>query len=319
MATIRIGTFNVENLFARYRFNKNIDPQKAVIDGWRADQRHFDIYDDTSKKLTAQAILATKADVLALQEVENLDTLKRFRDLYLGGRKAYPYAIAIDGNDPRLIDVAILSRYPLINIRTYQHLWVPAWKSFLFSRDCLEVDVQLPGQAILTLYVNHLKSMMDRQNPCEGRKRTRTKREKQAATVKEIVAQRFGESAGQHPFIVLGDLNDYLETDAQGKTGIASLVQWDQVVNVVDRLPEEERWTQFFKGNKKCQLPPAYRQLDYLLLSTSLADANGKAPYIERRGMPKRADRYKGPRFPGVGLDRPKASDHCPVVMEVAV
>lgn len=239
------------------------------------------------------------------------------RDLYLGGRKAYSYVVAIDGNDPRLIDVAVLSRYPLVNIRTYQYLWVPAWKSFLFSRDCLEVDVQLPGPVTLTLYVNHLKSMMDRQDPCHGRKRTQARREKQAATVKEIVTQRFGESAGQHPFIVLGDLNDYLETDVQGKTGIAPLAQWDQVVNIVDRLPGEERWTQFFKGNKKCDLPPAYRQLDYLLLSKSLADANGNAPYIERRGMPKRADRYSGARFPGVGLNEPKASDHCPVVVEL--
>jgi len=319
MATIRIGTFNAENLFARYKFKKNVDSQKAVIDGWRADQRHFDIYDDVSKQITAQAILATKADVLALQEVENLDALKRFRNLYLGGRKAYPYVVAIDGNDPRLIDVAVLSRHPLVNIRSYQHLWVPVWRSFLYSRDCLEVDVQLPGQATLTLYVNHLKSMMDRQDPCHGRKRTQAKREKQAATVKEIVTQRFGESAGQHPFIVLGDLNDYLETDAQGNTGIAQLVQWDQVVNIVDRLPDEERWTQFFKGNKKCDLQAAYRQLDYLLLSKSLADANGNTPYIERRGMPKRADRYSGPRFPGVGLNGPKASDHCPVVVELTV
>lgn len=140
-----------------------------------------------------------------------------------------------------------------------------------------------------------------------------------AATVKEIVTQRFGESAGQHPFVVLGDLNDYLETDAQGKTAITSLVQWDQVVNVVDRLPEEERWTHFFKGNKKCPHPPVYHQLDYLLLSKALADANGKAPHIERKGMPKRADRYSGPRFPGVGQDRPKASDHCPVVVELMV
>lgn len=91
------------------------------------------------------------------------------------------------------------------------------------------------------------------------------------------------------------------------------------MVNIVDRLPEEERWTHFFKGRKQCQHPPAYRQLDYLLLSKSLADANGNAPYIERRGMPKRADRYKGPRFPGIGVDRPKASDHCPVVMELTV
>ncbi|MCZ7625089.1 MAG: hypothetical protein M5R38_03980 [Candidatus Methylomirabilis sp.] len=141
--------------------------------------------------------------------------------------------------------------------------------------------------------------MMERRDPRQGRKRTQARCEKQATTVKEIVTQRFGESAGQHPFIVLAHLNDYLETDAHGNTGIAQLVQWDQVVNIVDRLPEEERWTQFFKGNRQCDLPFAYRQLDYLLLSKSLADANGNAPSIERRGMPKRADRYSGPRFPG--------------------
>ena len=288
-------------------------------DGWNVNETAFRLQDEDSKRLTGQTIRALSADVLVLQEVENLDTLKRFRDLYLGGRKAYPYVAGIDGNDPRLIDVAVLSRYPLVNIRTYQHLWVPAWKSFLFSRDCLEIDVQVGGDATITLYVNHLKSMLDRKDPCNGRKITRAKRQKQAGTVRDIVIQRFGPNAAQHPFIVLGDLNDYLETDAQGKTGIGELVEWDQVVNVVDRLPAEERWTHFFKGNKKCKTPAAYRQLDYLLLSKALADANGKRPEIVRQGMPKRANRYGGPRFAGVCQDRPKASDHCPVVMELTV
>ena len=80
MATIRNGTFNVENLFARYQFNKGIDPKKAVEDGWRADQRHSDLYSSTEKKITAKAILATRADVLALQEAVDLVTVKRFRD-----------------------------------------------------------------------------------------------------------------------------------------------------------------------------------------------------------------------------------------------
>ena len=47
---------------------------------------------------------------VATFNVENLDTLKRFRSQYLGGSKAYPYAVAIDGNDPRLIDIAVLSK-----------------------------------------------------------------------------------------------------------------------------------------------------------------------------------------------------------------
>jgi endonuclease/exonuclease/phosphatase family metal-dependent hydrolase len=45
------------------------------------------INDETSKKLTGEAIKATRADVIALQEVESLAALKRFRSIYLGGTR----------------------------------------------------------------------------------------------------------------------------------------------------------------------------------------------------------------------------------------
>jgi hypothetical protein len=35
--------------------------------------------------------------------------------------------------------------------------------------------------------------------------------------------------------------------------------------------------------------------------------------------MPKRAVKYAGPRFVGVGKDNPKASDHCPMVVELNI
>ncbi len=66
MARISVGTFNCENLFARFKFNKDVDPATAVRDGWDANRAHFDILNDEEKRLTAQAIKATKADVLAL-------------------------------------------------------------------------------------------------------------------------------------------------------------------------------------------------------------------------------------------------------------
>jgi endonuclease/exonuclease/phosphatase family metal-dependent hydrolase len=318
MGKVKIGTFNVENLFARYRFKSQVDPERAVRNGWDADKRRFSIYDEESKAITAKAIKQARVDVLALQEVENLDTLKRFRNQYLGGKRAYPYVIAVDGNDPRLIDLGILSKLPIVHIRSYQHLWVSSWRAYLFSRDCLEVDIQLPDNTPLTLYINHLKSMYHLPDPCNGRRRTRFKRVRQAQEVKRIVTERFGESAGQHPFIVLGDLNDYLDDDEQGTTGIDELVGWDQVENVVDRLPVEERWTHFFKGNRSCDNPPAYKQLDYVLLSKSLADSTDSVPKIIRSGLPLRAERYTGPRIEQVGQNKPKASDHCPVVMEVS-
>jgi hypothetical protein len=79
------------------------------------------------------------------------------------------------------------------------------------------------------------------------------------------------------------------------------------------RLPADDRWTHFYARKKE------YKQLDYLLLSKSLADANPGPPEIMRKGTPLRADRYQGERFAGIGLDNHKASDHYPVVIEINV
>lgn len=304
MTTLRVATFNVENLFARWRFKDNVDPAEANKRGWVVDQTLFEELGVDDKAITGAAVREIRADVIGFQEVENVDTLKHFRARSLGGRAAYPYVAGVDGNDPRLIDVALLSKLPITRIRSYQHLMDPQTPtSPLFSRDCLEIDIDVSAQTTLTVFVNHFKSMLG------GRAQTRGRRQRQCARVKRIVIDRFGAQAGDRPFIVLGDFNDYLETDAQGETGIAELVQWDQVVNVVERLPADERWTHYWDDGDD------YRQLDYLLISRSLADANAGAPEIMRKGQPLRATRYTGERFPGVGQDRPKASDHCPVIM----
>jgi endonuclease/exonuclease/phosphatase family metal-dependent hydrolase len=312
MPRVRIATFNVENLFARFRFDAAIDPLAAVRDGWDVNETMFRLQDDDSKRLTGETIRAAQADVIALQEVENLDVLKRFRSLYLGGSRAYPYALSIDGNDPRLIDVAVLSKHPLVHFRSHQER--RSGTSYVFSRDCLEVDVRV-GARRLTLFVNHLKSMLDKDDPVNGRRRTRIRRLLQCEAVRQIVVDRFGVEAGSHPFVILGDLNDYLATDEQGETGIRRLVRWRQVEDVVARLPADDRWTHYFPGEGP--LLAGYKQLDYLLVSRSLAARSGSRPEIIRKGLPTGATRYTGPRFEGVGEVIPKASDHCPVVFEL--
>jgi endonuclease/exonuclease/phosphatase family metal-dependent hydrolase len=307
---LRLATFNVENLFARFRFDDQVDPANAVRDGWDVNSTLFRLQDEDSKRLTGETIKAMRADVIALQEVENLDVLKRFRSLYLGGSRAYPYALSIDGNDPRLIDVAVLSKYPIVHVRSYQER--RTGNSYLFSRDCLELDLDIAGRP-LTLFVNHLKSMLDKDDPKNGRRRTRDRRALQAREVRRIVTARFGPKAGEHPFVILGDFNDYLDTDEQGTTGISEVVRWQQVENVVARLPRADRWTHYFPGDR--ELLEGYHQLDYILPSRSLAARTKAVPEIIRMGLPTGAKRYAGPRFKGVGAVFPKASDHCPVVL----
>jgi endonuclease/exonuclease/phosphatase family metal-dependent hydrolase len=183
MTEVRLATFNVENLFARFKFEQGIDPKQAVKDGWTAEETVFRTASPEAKKITGQAIKATQADILCLQEVENLDALKRFRNEFVGGSKAYEFALSIDGNDPRFIDVAVLSKYPIVHARSYAHL--RQGNTALFSRDCLEVDV-LIGSETLTLFVQHYKSMMG------GRKKTRARRAVQVRKTKQIIRDRFG-------------------------------------------------------------------------------------------------------------------------------
>lgn len=317
MTKFSIATFNCENLFARFKFTANVNPNDAIIDGWLADKTKFTINDETSKRLTALAIKETKADVIALQEVESLLALRRFRNIYLKGQ-GYDHIIVLDGNDPRFIDVAVMSKYPLENIDTHVDEWNKEIKWYTFSRDCLECDVLLPENKRIRLFVNHFKSMFDKADTCNGRKNSHRKRQIQAERVRNLVLDEFPNGKGK--YVILGDLNDYLETDSQGETAIDKITNWNMVENVVKRRPSDDQWTHYYEGNTKCGFPKTYKQLDYILLSKTLADSNPSSiPKIIRKGLPLEADTYTGPRFEGVGKKKPKASDHCPVVIEINI
>jgi len=308
MPSLRIATFNCENLFRRFRFNKNVNAEKANSKGFLINELAFQILNPTEKKLTSRVVKETDADVLALQEVESLEVLRRFRSEYLNKSDGYTHALLIEGNDPRSIDVAVLSRHA-ITARSHHHL--RSGNAALFSRDCLEVDLNVSGKP-LTLYLNHFKSMLDKKDPKNGRKNTKTRRVVQSRMVKQIITNRFGANPGAAPFVVLGDLNDYL---GQG-TGIDELVNWSEVENVVNRLPSNERWTHFWDG--AAEPLEGYKQIDYILPSQALAAASGGLPVIIRKGLSTKANQYAGPRYPGVSAKN-VASDHCAVVFDLVL
>ena len=91
-------------------------------------------------------------------------------------------------------------------------------------------------------------------------------------------------------------------------------------MNAVERRPALDRWTLYHtRGPQERHLC----QLDYVLLSPSLAERNAAAmPDIIRNGQPWRTPFPPGQeveRFPRAGWDRPKASDHCPVAITLDI
>lgn len=230
----------------------------------------------------------------------------------------YKYRVLVQGNDRRGINVAVMSRYPFESMRTARFaaaddggvdadlMYAQQEEEdvqYVFSRDCLRVDVAVPGNKPLHLYVNHFKSMIG------GREETRPKRQQQAERVAAMLARDHGgPSLGDEYVVVCGDFNDKDDNEA----GTLALIRNQYLENVLRRLPEDERWTHFFSKEE------SYSQLDYLLLSPALkAATKGVLPMVERRGQPLRADRYSGPHFDGVGFNGPKASDHCPVAIDI--
>jgi predicted extracellular nuclease len=63
--------------------------------------------------------------------------------------------------------------------------------------------------------------------------------------------------------------------------------------------------------------------LDYILLSPALAkESENEIPEVIRAGQPWRTVFPEGQnvdRYPRVGWDRPKASDHCPVAISLNI
>ncbi|WP_405582332.1 endonuclease/exonuclease/phosphatase family protein [Streptomyces sp. NBC_01092] len=163
-----------------------------------------DNLDWTAVHNTGRVVAEVDADILLTVEVEDRLTLERFNTQVLGeslGRRPYPYSMLIDGNDPRGIDIGILSRHPITTIRSHVFDTNPERADKrLFSRDCPEFEIELDDTNLVVLG-NHLKSKAD-DNPFL--------RLTQARRVAEIYRAALERSPH---VIVAGDLNDFPDSE----------------------------------------------------------------------------------------------------------
>ena len=336
MAKIRIATFNVENLLQRFDFYRygrlTVEPALRVLGVEEGTHEYMSLrrslhtsLTDDSRQMTAQVVRDTRADLICLQEVDSRKVLDDFHSQYL--RKStgvrYGWLRLLEGNDRRGIDVGVMSKQR-IDVTSHSEHTFDEFDLFnetlresglsegdrIFRRDCLEVQTNVDG-TLLTIFVCHFKSMS------EGREQTRPVRKAEAAAVRHIINDKYKKPEEEY-WLVVGDLNDYTEGNdgyADDGHGLGPLFDHDFSVNLVSRRPVGCRWTHYYPtGGTK-------RQLDYILASPAVARTNPKVlPDIVHGGQPWRVPGLeKVPRYPRVGFDRPKASDHCAVAVDLDI
>lgn len=200
--TIRIATYNIENMFDGV--DDPISPRDDVE--WEKPAEEV--------AAVAAAIRALGADILAIQEIESEDVLRAFRDEHLKGM-GYDHLVSIDTGDQRGIEQGILSRFPITDAKSFgqialggvhpekygnQDNWY-AGEPINFRRGPLQVSIEVPAQDEagepyqLTLFNLHHKS---------GRYNGYW-REAEAKKLVEIIA-----TSGLKPsdnIVILGDFN----------------------------------------------------------------------------------------------------------------
>lgn len=305
--TIRVGTFNLNNLFSRFNFRAEIDQAPAddaggitlTFDRDSIDVRTFmgslvRAKDDVdTDRIAARITDVMDADVLAVQEVEHIGILRRFNSENLGG--LYPHVALIEGNDRRFIDVGILSKLPIGPITSHQtavHPDVPDER--VFGRDLLQVQIlDNNGDKLFTIYNTHLKShfVPFGEDPVQGAIDANARRRRQAETVSRLIGRMERSDAR---FILTGDMNDPPDSE-----DLAPMLTVDgrPLVNALanpaeTRPPKAETagqgpgpqttaWTHRFNP-PGADTPPVYELLDHIWLSQALAD-RFENPTIDRR------------------------------------
>ncbi|MGB5449436.1 MAG: endonuclease/exonuclease/phosphatase family protein [Woeseiaceae bacterium] len=176
---VTVMTFNVENLFdndddagkddkaylpieAKQNDAHKAACNKIEVARWRDECLNLDWSDATIEhKLSVVADTIRQvnggqgADIIALQEVENVAILERLRSAYLAGL-AYEPAILVEGADNRGIDVAFLSKLPLAHPPILHPLTLPGFAEREGdTRGVLQADFELANGSILTGFSVH--------------------------------------------------------------------------------------------------------------------------------------------------------------------
>jgi endonuclease/exonuclease/phosphatase family metal-dependent hydrolase len=301
---LKVGTFNLNNLFSRYNFTAEID---AVLDDdTQVDAAVEYVFSDAEvyrlrtyqgrlvkakdKRATEairERILRMDLDVLAIQEVEDIDTLNEFCKVNLND--LYPHRVLVEGNDPRLIDVGVISKLPLGRVISWQKArHAERMDEDVFGRDLIEVEILKADRSkvLFSVFNTHLKShfVPFDQDPVEGKKNNDTRRRQQAEVMGEVFKRYV---ADKRRFVVMGDMNDppdsiFLAGIAAAELGLVNGLSDPEETRPPKEdnpMPATRAWTHRFKESG---IPARYELFDHIWVSPKLAPAL-RGAVIDRR------------------------------------
>jgi endonuclease/exonuclease/phosphatase family metal-dependent hydrolase len=278
---ISVMNFNVENLFDNIHDDNRSDetylplakkqtPEhkglcaKMTQIKYREECLKLDWNDDVINaklKNVSQVILGVDSqgpDILVVEEVENDRILGRLNKEYLT-KAGYQTQVLIEGPDERGIDIALLSRFPLVGSPELHKIPYVAkndhdkeWMAK--SRGILEVQLKLPNQETMTVLGAHFPSQS---NP-------RYWREQAVDYLTKLISER----SAKGMVIASGDLNITHNEEVDARFFHDTFSQVALVSHLV--------------GCKKCDGTHNYRKewsfLDVLMFSKNMA-GQGSASY----------------------------------------
>lgn len=201
----------------------------------------------------------------------------------------------------------------------------------IFRRDALELEIEKAGwDDRITVFNCHFKSMGGRSPNKIGM------RQLEAIAVRAILERKFADPAAAL-WVICGDLNSYRgavryatdgtetvdfdaadgdgdgtkDVNGKGHSGLDPLLADGFGIDLLADMDPSARWTHYFSGKRH------KTQLDHIIASPAMARRKFAPAQVVRAGMPFRVPKTEDiARYPRIGWDRPKASDHCPVVVE---
>ncbi len=257
----RVATFNTEFLF------DGLDNEGQATFAWKGDPAAARAH----MKRVADVIRTLDADVIMLEEVENIGVLEELAGGMLAGMGYTPYLI--DGTDTFTgQDVGLLARVPIDTVgRTDDRAPVAGSDDDYGVSKNLFARLSLRGIPTTLIGVHFLSQPTN-----ESRK---PRREAQAEVIRRLVERE--ENAGR-AVMVLGDFNDFdpAVPDQMSSTPISNVLSLirsagpgteDDLHNALERVSQNERFTNFWDRDEDGEIEAnELSAIDHILLSPLL-------------------------------------------------